>query len=315
MHTSGKARVLIVDDQDILRSLLVKFMVRAGFEPIEAPNGRKAVELYRISRPEVVLSDIMMPEMDGLTLLHEIKNVDRDAVVILMTGYGNEDILLEALRGGAVNFFKKPFDFTEIIEVVRSVVRHREEVDTTPFYSPHLVEESKRFEITAADSYVQPIINQIALQVAGIVPETEIINLKIGIEEMIKNAAEHGNLGISFEEKNKALETGSFGELLQSKLSLGKNSRKKIVVSSSLDPGGLTVVIRDEGEGFDWRSLPELSAETLLRCNGRGIFLTKIYYDEVRYNEAGNEVTLVKRRKPGDEGRIGFSQRNESGSR
>ena len=296
MHTSGKPRVLIVDDQDILRNLLVKFMVKAGFEPIEAPNGKKAIELYNMTRPAVILSDIMMPEMDGLTLLHEIKKIDRDAVVILMTGYGNEDILLESLRGGAVNFFKKPFDFTEVIEVVRSVVRHREEIDTTPFYSPHLMRETKRFEITAADTLVQPIINQIALQAADLVPLSEIINLKIGMEEMIKNAAEHGNLGITFEEKNKAIETGSFGELLRAKLEEGGNAQKEIVVESRLDAEGLEVRICDQGAGFDWRALPELSAETLLKYNGRGIFLTKIYFDEVSYNDAGNEVILTKRR-------------------
>ncbi len=315
MHTSGKARVLIVDDQEVLRNLLAKFMVKAGFEPIEAPNGKKGVELYKMTRPSVVLSDIMMPEMDGLALLREIKQVDKDAVVILMTGYGNEDILLEALRGGAVNFFKKPFDFTEIIEVVRSVVRHREQIDPTPFYSPHLTRETKLFEITADDSYVQPIINQIALQVGSLVPDSEIINLKIGMEEMIKNAAEHGNLGITFEEKNKALEAGTFGELLQSKLAQGTNAKKRITVSPELSPDNLTVAIRDEGEGFDWRALPELSAETLLKCNGRGIFLTKIYYDEVRYNNAGNEVTLIKHRKIPGAPPQNIPQRNESGSR
>jgi DNA-binding response OmpR family regulator len=296
VHTSGKPRVLIVDDQDILRNLLVKFMVKAGFEPIEAPNGKKAIELYNVTRPSVILSDIMMPEMDGLTLLHEIKKIDRDAVVILMTGYGNEDILLESLRGGAVNFFKKPFDFTEVIEVVRSVVRHREEADTSPFYSPYLTTETKRFRIAAADSNVQPIINQIALQAADLVPVSEIINLKIGMEEMIKNATEHGNLGITFEEKNEAIEGGSFGELLQAKLKRPENADKVIVVESRLDEEGLEVRITDQGSGFDWRALPELSAETLLKYNGRGIFLTKIYYDEVRYNDAGNEVTLIKRR-------------------
>ena len=95
----------------------MKFISKAGLESIEAENGKKAIELYRAVHPAVVLSDIRMPHMDGLTLLNKIKKIDKSAAVILMTGYGNEEILLKALRGGATNYFKKPFNFHEIIEV------------------------------------------------------------------------------------------------------------------------------------------------------------------------------------------------------
>jgi DNA-binding response OmpR family regulator len=295
--STGKARVLIVDDQQVLRSLLSRFMTREGFEPVEAENGKVAVELYRSTNPAVVLSDIMMPEMDGIGLLRAIRAMDPSAAVILMTGYGNEEVLLEALRGGAVNFFKKPFDFHEVLSVVRSVARQRVSPDATPFLSSHLVEESKRFLFTAADAQVQPMINQIALHLGSIAGENEIIHLKIGIEEMIRNAVEHGHLGITGEEKHRALEEGVFGELVHQRLQSGDNARKQITLSSRLSPTELVVTIADQGDGFNWRSVPELSAESLLRFNGRGILLTRIYYDEVRYNEKGNEVTLVRRRR------------------
>jgi DNA-binding response OmpR family regulator len=298
LHTSGRARVLIVDDQQVLRNLLSRFIAREGFEPVEAENGRKAIELYRATNPAVVLSDIMMPEMDGLGLLRAIRAIDPTAAVILMTGYGNEEILLESLRGGAVNFFKKPFDFHEVLEVVRSVARHRVSPDPTPFHSPHLVEETKRFEFTAGDTQLQPIINQIALHLGAIAAESEIVHLKIGIEEMVKNAVEHGSLGISCEEKHRALEDGVFGELVHERLATAENARKRVRVTSHLTLDELAVSVSDEGEGFDWRSLPAVSPETLLRFNGRGILLTRIYFDDVRYNEKGNEVTLFRRRRP-----------------
>lgn len=295
--STGKTRVLIVDDQQVLRNLLSRFMTREGFEPVEAENGKIAVELYRSTNPAVVLSDIMMPEMDGIGLLHAIRAMDPSAAVILMTGYGNEDVLLEALRGGAVNFFKKPFDFHEVLSVVRSVARQRLSPDPTPFLSSHLVEETKRFVLTAADTQVQPIINQIALHLGAIAAESEIIHLKIGIEEMIRNAVEHGHLGITGEEKHRALEDGVFGELVHQRLQSQKNAAKRINISSRLTTEELVVTVADQGDGFDWRSLPELTAESLLQFNGRGILLTRIYFDEVRYNERGNEVTLVRRRR------------------
>jgi DNA-binding response OmpR family regulator len=297
-HPSGRTRVLIVDDQEVLRTLLSRYMTREGFEPVEAEDGKAAIDLYRSVNPTVVLSDIVMPGIDGLGVLREIRAMDPAAAVILMTGYGNEEILLEALRGGAVNFFKKPFDFHEVLSVVGSVARQRLAPDPTPFHSAHLVEETKRFEFTAADTQIQPMINQIALHLGAVAETSDIIHLKIGIEEMIRNAVEHGHLGITGEEKHRALEDGVFGELVRRRLQSGDNAARKIALSSRLSADELVVTIADQGEGFDWRSLPAVSAESFSRYNGRGILLTRIYFDEVRYNDRGNEVTLRKRRRP-----------------
>ena len=102
--------VLVVDDEESLRSLLVRVLEKEGFRPFAATDGEQAIRLFREQSPEVVVSDIRMPRMDGLTMLTQIRKIDRTAPVILMTGQGNEEILLSALRGGATNFFKKPFN-------------------------------------------------------------------------------------------------------------------------------------------------------------------------------------------------------------
>jgi DNA-binding response OmpR family regulator len=298
LQPSSSPRILIVDDQKVLRNLLSRYLQREGFEPLEAEDGRKAMELYRATNPAVVLSDIMMPEMDGLGMLRAIRAHDPQAAVILMTGYGSEDVLLEALRAGAVNFFKKPFDFQEVLAVVRSVARHRVAPDPTPFRSRYLLEETKLFELTTADLEIQPMINQIALHLSSLGDDADLIHIRIGIEEMINNAVEHGHLGITLDEKHQALERGEYGELIRQRLSLGDNARKRIRVATRLGPEELVITIRDEGPGFDWKAQPALTPEALFRYNGRGILLTRIYFDEVRYNDTGNEVTLIRRRRP-----------------
>jgi CheY-like chemotaxis protein len=297
VRNAGKPRVLVVDDQEALRTLLSRLLDREGFDPIEAGDGEKAVELFKSETPLVVVSDIMMPKMDGLALLNEIKRIDRNATVILMTGQGNEDVLLKALRGGATNFFKKPFNVRELIDEIRKVVDFRLEAARSTLFSPFLQEEKKSFIIPRADSQYFPIINQITLQLPCIMPQEEILNIKIGIEEMITNALEHGNLAITFDEKNKALEEGRLGELIQERARLSDSAGRKIYVTSHLRQDLFEITIRDEGKGFDWRGLPEVAPENLLAFNGRGIFLTKIYFDEVQYDGTGNEVTLRKRRK------------------
>ncbi len=290
-------RVLIVDDEEILRNILSRFLKQANFEPIEAKDGKEAIELFKISNPALIISDIMMPKMDGLTLLNEIKKLDNNAMVILMTGYGNEDILLEALRGGALNFFKKPFNFHELIKFVEHALKHKKEPQFDALYSEHLVEEIKSFSFPTEETNILPIVNQITLHLKKIVPESEILNIKIGIEEILTNAIEHGNLGITFDEKQKAIEEGKWGEFIESRLNINNNRKKLIKINSKLTQEKFEIVVTDEGEGFDWQSLPEVTADNLLRYNGRGIFLTKIYFDEVIFNEKGNEVTLVKYKK------------------
>lgn len=295
MSNLHSPRILIVDDQDSLRKLLVKYMLKAGLEPIEAENGKRAIELYRLMRPSVVLSDIMMPEMDGLTLLKEIKKIDKQAAVILMTGYGSEEVLIESLRGGAANYFKKPFNFQEVTEAIKHILKYRAEIDSAQYYSPFITEEKKNFVFTTEEANIFPIINQITINLARLVPTAEILNLKIGMEEILKNSIEHGNLNISAEEKNQAIEQGEFGKLIDSRLKQNSNSRKRIYITAKLDRESFSVTIRDQGKGFDWKSLPQPTAESLLSFSGRGILLTRIYFDEVLYNGVGNEVTLVKR--------------------
>jgi CheY-like chemotaxis protein/anti-sigma regulatory factor (Ser/Thr protein kinase) len=293
--SGGKPRVLIADDQDALRALLSRLLEREGFEPVEAADGLQAVELFRSRSPLVVVSDVMMPRMDGLALLTEVKAIDRGAVVILMTGQGNEDMVLRALRGGATNFFKKPFDVRELIQEIRRVVDFRLEAARATLYSPYLVAEEKLFVIPRADSAFFPIVNQMTLQLPCIVPEEEILNLKIGIEEMITNALEHGNLGISFAEKHRAIADGTLAELLEERGRASDEAGRAVRVRSKISPELFEVTVQDDGSGFDWRSLPAVAPETLMAYNGRGIFLTKIYYDEVTYNERGTAVTLRKR--------------------
>jgi CheY-like chemotaxis protein/anti-sigma regulatory factor (Ser/Thr protein kinase) len=296
VSAGAKPRVLVVDDQEALRSLLARLLEREGFDPIQAEDGAQAVEMYKSEAPLVVVSDIMMPRMDGLMLLNEIRRIDRNATVILMTGQGNEDVLLKALRGGATNFFKKPFNVRELIDEIRKVVEFRLEAARSSLFSPLLVEETKHFVMPRADSPFFPIINQITLQLPCLLPQEDILNLKIGIEEIITNAIEHGNLGISFEEKSTAIQEGRLAELIADKGRQSDAAGRAVRITSRLSPDLFEITIRDDGRGFDWRLLPAVEPENLLAFNGRGIFLTKIYFDEVSYNGSGNEVTLRKRR-------------------
>jgi two-component system chemotaxis response regulator CheY len=103
------AKILIVDDAEFLRVRIAKMLTGNGHEVFEAENGALAVSSYKSSRPDAVLMDITMPEMDGLTALKEIKAIDSNARVVMLTALGQETVVLEAIKSGAKDFIVKPF--------------------------------------------------------------------------------------------------------------------------------------------------------------------------------------------------------------
>ncbi len=114
--------VLIVDDAEFLRMRISRILAGSGYQIIQADSGMSAVSLYQASRPDVVLMDITMPEMDGLTALREIKAIDPEARVIMLTALGQDSVVLEALKAGALDFVVKPFDTKRVLETIEKVL-------------------------------------------------------------------------------------------------------------------------------------------------------------------------------------------------
>ncbi len=116
------AKILVVDDAEFLRVRIKKLLNGAGHDVIEAENGAKAIETYQAERPNAVLMDITMPEMDGLAALKQIKGVDPNANVVMLTALGQESIVLEAIKAGAKDFVVKPFDPDRVLAAVQKVL-------------------------------------------------------------------------------------------------------------------------------------------------------------------------------------------------
>jgi len=111
-----------VDDAEFLRVRISKMLVGDGYEVIEAENGLLALNAYKAQKPDVVLMDITMPEMDGLTALREILAVDSGAKVIMLTALGQESVVLEAIKSGAKDFIVKPFERDRVVGALQKLV-------------------------------------------------------------------------------------------------------------------------------------------------------------------------------------------------
>ena len=110
-----RSKILIVDDQAGIRMLLDEVLSHEGYCTFQASNGKIALEIVRSDNPDLVLLDMKIPGMDGLDILKHIKALNSTIKVIMMTAYGELDIMKEAIQLGAAMHFTKPFDIDELI--------------------------------------------------------------------------------------------------------------------------------------------------------------------------------------------------------
>ncbi len=116
------AKIMVVDDAVFMRMKCVKLLKENGYEVLEAGTGAQAVEKYKADKPNGVLLDITMPDMDGLTALKQIREIDPDARIAMVTAMGQQSIVIEALKGGASDFVVKPFDGARVLTAVKKLV-------------------------------------------------------------------------------------------------------------------------------------------------------------------------------------------------
>lgn len=114
----SKKKILIVDDQYGIRILLNEVFQKEGYQTFQAPNGKQALAIAANERPDLVILDMKIPGMDGLEILKRLKKLDESIQVIMITAYGELDLIQEAMRSGALTHLTKPFDIDELRKLV-----------------------------------------------------------------------------------------------------------------------------------------------------------------------------------------------------
>jgi len=123
--TKSEFNILVVDDEETMRETLKELLERDGFSVQMADNTYSAIDLYQKQQHNLVISDIMMPESDGIELLHKLKNINPEVIVILITGYASIDSAVQAIKIGAEDYFTKPFNNEEILKVVDRIYKNQ----------------------------------------------------------------------------------------------------------------------------------------------------------------------------------------------
>ena len=298
------AVILVVDDSPVDRTraggLLKK---RPELTPAFASNGREALESIAAQPPDLVVTDLQMPEIDGLELVETVRRRFPALPVILMTAHGSEEVAVQALRKGAASYVAKRNLAAELVDTVLSVL----EIARNDLSQKHilacLTQTESRYELDNDIASIAPLIGQLEanLNRMELCDETGLIRVAVALREALVNAIYHGNLDLT----SALLEAdeAKFAELAARRPREQPYASRRVHLVARETRSEVTYLIRDDGEGFDPASLPDPTLpQNLERRTGRGLFLIRTFMDEVTHNEVGNEITMVKRRDVGGDG-------------
>lgn len=289
--------ILVVDDSAVDRKLAGGLLSKQdGWVAHYASGGKEAAGWLREHAVDVVVTDLQMPEMNGLEFVRHVKSEHPLIPVILMTGQGSEDIAVEALERGAASYVPKRLLGTDLVDTVERVLTlagekrvRRTLISRMQTMQTHFVMENEPAMLSSMVSYFQGLIVDM-----GIFTESERLKIGVALEEALLNASYHGNLEVS--SRLREIDHTTYYDLARERRLQDPYQSRRIHVDVELSMHGVKYVIRDEGPGFDLKSLPDpRDPVNVERPSGRGMLLMRTFMDLVEYNAMGNMVTLFKR--------------------
>jgi CheY-like chemotaxis protein len=299
-------RILVVDDSAVDRSLVGSLLQSgcAKFQAIGdtalsvvfAHDGRKGLEAVAREAPDLVLTDMQMPEMTGQELVEAVKARFPAVPIILMTAHGSEEIATQALQGGAASYVPKRHLATDLVDTVASVLsisgakRHRQRL-----LDECWMQTETSFLLPNDMSHITPLVTHLQenLTRMKLCDQNGLIRVAVALREAITNAIIHGNLEVTSELRER--DDAAYVDLIAARQQEEPYEDRHVHITARETRLEARYVIRDEGPGFDANNLPDpTDPANLENVSGRGMLLIRTFMDEVKHNAKGNEITLVK---------------------
>ncbi|MBN2233060.1 MAG: response regulator [Deltaproteobacteria bacterium] len=290
----ARNRVMIVDDEAPIRDILTNVVQREGLVCDAYPDGQDALEAIRSRNDDIllVITDIKMPVMDGITLIREAKKAVPDLPFVIASGFGTKNDIITALKLGALDYLEKPFRLKEITGTLRKVKRVVSETHRTALVCRCLEERRSTFHIGNDIDLAQSLVNELVDEVGKFCGRDSTVSLagvRMALHEALINAIEHGNLQLSSHLKEEA----NYLDLLQQRANELPYRDRSVHITSIIGNRLFRCRITDEGPGFDWRRLPDpTDPENLFKPHGRGLILIANYFDNITFSDQGNTISM-----------------------
>ena len=289
--------ILVVDDSETDRRLVGGLLEKhSGWKVIYASDGLKALTQIEVQPPDVVVTDLVMPNLNGRELVEAMRKRDSHIPVIIMTAKGSEQIAVKALQFGAASYVPKKNLTKSLARTVEKVLAAACEGRTQIRLMRLMTRSESSFVLENDPEMAFSLVSHLkqTMHCVQLADEVERIRMGIAIEEALLNAMYHGNLEIGPELHD--MDYAGFEELYRTRCEQSPYCDRRVHIDVTLSTTEATYVIRDEGPGFSPAQLLDpTEPSNLERPGGRGVLLMRTFMDDVRYNETGNEVVLTKR--------------------
>lgn len=289
--------ILVVDDSMMDRRIAGGLLEKQPDWRISyAKDGQEALDLIAKAHPDLIVTDLQMPEVNGLELVQEVKRSYPLIPVILMTAQGSEQIAVKALESGAASYVPKVRLSDELVSIADRVLSLAGERRTQRVLMQRMESMKARFVLNSEPRLLTSLVGHLqrTLNDMGLFTESDRLRVGVALEEALLNAAYHGNLEISSELREQ--DHSAYYDLARERTQLAPYARRQIFVDVDFSRENVEYIIQDEGPGFDPSKLPDPTDPlNLERPCGRGLLLMRTFMDAVKYNNAGNQVTMSKR--------------------
>jgi DNA-binding response OmpR family regulator len=290
------SRILIAEDS-ATQAQQIQFMLEdAGHEVEVAVNGVEALKAIEREVPAIVVTDLEMPQMNGLQLVENIRAKYPAVPVILMTAFGSEEIAALALQKGAASYVPKRYLTDDLVPTVNNILSVAQGNRQYQQALNCLTGAEYQFVLENDPAVIAPLIGLLEEETLRmkLCDQTGLIRVCVALREALVNAMDHGNLEVPSELREK--DDQNYQQLLDERRKQDRYKNRRVYVTTRMTRRQAEYVIRDEGPGFDPSGLPDPTDPTNLeKVSGRGLLLIRTFMDEVYHNEDGNQVTLIKR--------------------
>jgi DNA-binding response OmpR family regulator len=291
-------RILAVDDEPLNLMILAEILSGTGHQVDQASDGEDAWEMLQQTTYDLVVLDRLMPRMDGLSLLKKLKADPHLSTipVIMQTAAASQSQILEGLEAGAYHYLIKPYAPTVLNAMVTAVLDDVHERSNLREISANLSNTLTLMTGAVFSFRTLEDARALAAALSGLCADTGAAGF--GLLELLINAVEHGNLGITYQEKSALRQTGDWEAEVAHRLTLTPWRDRSAQVELTQKQSEIEFIIRDEGSGFDWTRYLHFDPERAFDLNGRGVAMANtLGFQFLEYQGCGNTVVVRASRR------------------